>query len=61
MNKKNIDRILTAFDRVSYIMVIIMMLIYTVATVWAGNVYSEMEQAVEKNSSIPARWRRLFQ
>ncbi len=52
MNKKNIDRILTVFDRIIYTIVIIVMLISTAVTAWAGNVYNKTRQAVETNIDL---------
>ena len=52
MNKKNIDRIRTVFDRVIYTMVIIAVLICAAVTAWAGNMYNKIRQAVETNIAL---------
>ena len=52
MNKKNIDRIRTVFDRVLYTMVIIALLICTAVTAWSGNMYNKMRQAVETDIDL---------
>ncbi len=52
MNKKNIDRILTAFDRVIYTLAIIAALICTAVTAWSGNMYNKMRQAVETDIDL---------
>lgn len=52
MNRKNIDRILTAFDRVIYTLVIIAVLINAAITAWIGNVYNRTRQAVETDIDL---------